>query len=91
VNNKTSAGLRDRLFDSLDLFIEKKITSKEIEGICYLSEQIIKTANIELEVLREENKANQLRAEHKLLMEKERAASAKLLGETIDNAGRYNE
>ena len=55
-NNKTSEGLRIRLFDALDLFIAKKVTSKEIEGICYLSEQILKTASIELDFQRECNK-----------------------------------
>ena len=55
MSNKTAEGLRDRLFNALDGLIEKRIETKEVEAICYLSEQIIKTAQTELEISREMN------------------------------------
>lgn len=83
MDNRTSEGLRDRLFTALDLFIEKKVTSKEIEGICYLSEQIIKTANVELEFQREANESKRLECDHDLKMKKEENAAAELLQITL--------
>ena len=56
MSTKTADGLRSRLFDALDSLIEKKMSPQEVESICYLSEQIIKTANVELDLMRESNK-----------------------------------
>jgi len=86
MSSKTSEGLRERLFEALDLFIEKKITSKEIEGICYLSEQIIKTANIELEFQKEIHEVQRLEREHALKLKREDNAAAELLQITLKRA-----
>ena len=56
MSTKTADGLRSRLLDALDSLIEKKMSPQEVESICYLSEQIIKTANVELDLMRESNK-----------------------------------
>jgi hypothetical protein len=82
-NNRTSEGLRDRLFTALDLFIDKKVTSKEIEGICYLSEQIIKTANVELEFQKEINEEKRNERDHTLKIKKEEITAAELLQITL--------
>lgn len=84
MNNKTSEGLRDRLFDSLDKFINKEISSKEIEGICYLSEQIIKTAKVELEFQQEMNSAARSERDHSLKIIKEQNAATELLKITLN-------
>ena len=83
MNNKTSEGLRERLFEALDLFIDKKITGKEVEGICYLSEQILKTANTELEFQKEMNEVKKLEREYVLKLKKEENAAADLLRITL--------
>lgn len=49
-NNKTAEGLRDRLFDALDGIINNTIDTQTVESICFVSEQIIKTAKVELEI-----------------------------------------
>ena len=40
MSNKTAEGLRDRLFDTLDALIDKKIGKNEVESICYVNHQI---------------------------------------------------
>ncbi len=83
MGTKTSEGLRERLFESLDKFIKKEISSKEIEGICYLSEQIIKTANIELDFQREMNDSARLERDYNLKMLREKNTAAELLQITL--------
>jgi len=85
MDTNTSKGLRDRLFNSLDKFIAKEISSKEIEGICYLSEQIIKTANVELEFQREINNSARLEKEFDLKIAIEEKKAAELLQITLKN------
>ena len=53
---KTAEGLRSRLFDALDGLIDGTVPVEKIESICYVSEQIIKTAKIELETMIEVSK-----------------------------------
>ena len=55
---KTLDGLRSRLYDTLDKVIDGKIESANVECICAVSEQIIKSAQLEVDtILRlEENK-----------------------------------
>ncbi len=48
--NKTADGLRNSLFDCLDAVINKKISSKEVECVCAISEQIINSAKFELQI-----------------------------------------
>ena len=83
--SKTAEGLRDRLFDTLDALIEKRITAKEVEGICYVSEQIIKTANTELELIREQNRFNEYKMQHEITMKREERDAIKMLSKTIDS------
>jgi hypothetical protein len=83
--SKTAEGLRDRLFDTLDALIEKRISSKEVEGICYVSEQIIKTANTELELIREQNRFNEYKMQHEITMKREEKDAIKMIGKTIES------
>ena len=85
MGTKTSEGLRDRLFDTLDALIEKKIGKNEVEAVCYVSEQIIKTAQIELEVAREINRNDELKRHHELAMKREEKESIKMLGRVIES------
>lgn len=82
--SKTAEGLRDRLFDALDGLIEKRIEAKEVESICYISEQIIKTAQTELEITMERNRALELERQHMLTMKREEKNSIKMLSNTIE-------
>jgi hypothetical protein len=49
-NTQTADGLRDRLFGALDGLIDGSMDVKVVEHICYVSEQIIKTAKVEMEM-----------------------------------------
>ncbi len=83
MTTQTAEGLRNRLFESLDLFMANKITSKEIEGICYLSEQILKTANIELEFQRELNEVQRSERKDAIQLKREENTAAELLQITL--------
>ena len=83
-NNETAEGLRGILFDTLKKVINKEITPKEVESVCYVSEQIIKTARVELETYQEMNKEAENVRQHQLRMERERNESVKMLSEAID-------
>ena len=82
-NNRTADGLRERLFEALDLFIDKKITSQEIEGICYLSEQIIKTTNVELEFQKEFNEEKRNERDYSLKIKEKEITASELLQLTL--------
>lgn len=84
MSNKTAEGLRDRLFDTLDALIDKKIGKNEVESICYVSEQILKTAHIELEIAREAQRAIESNRQHELQIKRESRESALLLSRTIE-------
>ena len=83
--SKTAEGLRDRLFDALDGLIDGTVDTKKVESICYISEQIIKTAQTELEVYREQTRRTELQNQHELSMRREEKDAIKLLGKTIDS------
>ena len=55
--NKTADGLRSRLFDALDGLIEGKVSTEEVSNICFISEQILNSAQLEfdIEIEREKN------------------------------------
>jgi hypothetical protein len=84
MSTKTADGLRDRLFDTLDALLDKKISTKEVESVCYVSEQIIKTARVELEIAQEHNRASELKRQHELTMKREEKEVIKLLESTIE-------
>jgi len=83
-NNATAEGLREILFDALNRVINKEITSKEVESVCFISEQMIKTARVELEIYQEGNRESENTRQHQLRMERERGDSIKMLSESID-------
>lgn len=83
--DKTAEGLRDRLFDALDRVINKEISQKEVESVCFVSEQIIKTARVELETLQEAHKEKENVRQHQLRMVREQQESVALLENVMDN------
>ena len=85
--DKTADGLRSRLFDALDRVINKEISGKEVENICYISEQIIKTALVELETFQEANKEKENIRQHELRIIRERQDAIELITETVKEAG----
>lgn len=84
MKNNTAEGLRNRLFEALDRVINKEITTKEVEGICFVSEQIIKTARVELEIYQETNKNEENKRQHELKLVRENQDSISLLTNVID-------
>ncbi len=48
---KTLDGLRSRLYDTLDEVIKGKVKSDQVECICAISEQIVKSAKLEVDTL----------------------------------------
>ena len=84
MSNNTADGLRSRLFDALDRVIAKEISQKEVESVCFVSEQIIKTARVELEIIQETNKNTENARQHQLKMTREQASSVKLLGDVLE-------
>lgn len=85
MSNKTAEGLRDRLFDTLDALIEKKIGKSEVESVCYISEQILKTAQIEIEIAREAQKAIESDRQYQLQIKRESKEASLMLSRTIDS------
>lgn len=47
-NEKTADGLRDRLFQALDLVIRDEISIENVESLCALSDKIIDSAKTEI-------------------------------------------
>ncbi len=83
-NNATAEGLREILFDTLNRVINKEITAKEVESVCFVSEQMIKTARVELEIYQEGNKEAENQRQHQLKMTREQGDSIKMLGSVMD-------
>ncbi len=83
--NKTADGLRSRLFDALDGLIEGKVSTEEVSNICFISEQILNSAQLEfdIEIEREKN----IRANREFDREQEILAGDKIkvLAEKMDN------
>ncbi len=84
VKAKTAEGLRDRLFDALDAVIEKKLGKDEVESICYVSEQILKTARHELEEFQEFSKVEHQKKEDEILKIREQREATKMIGGIFD-------
>jgi hypothetical protein len=84
MKNKTADGLRDRLFDVLDGIIAGKLKKDDVEAICYTSEQILKSAQIELETFRERNKAVQAERDFQLKLAKEKEDSMVMLSNILN-------
>jgi len=74
----TSKGLRDRLFGVLDGIIDGKVTPEQVESVCYVSEQMIKSARLDLEV--EQERIKMLRENEERMQN-----ATTLLAETIEN------
>jgi len=85
MSSKTADGLRERLFDALDAVIEKRIKKEDVESICYVSEQIIKTANVELEIMREQANLKREERLYQIEMKKQEKDSILMLKETLEN------
>jgi hypothetical protein len=85
MSNKTAEGLRDRLFDTLDALIDKKIGKSEVESVCYISEQILKTAQIEIEIARESQKAIESERQYQLQLKREAKDAQLMLSRTIES------
>jgi hypothetical protein len=84
---KSSVGLRERLFDTLDAVMEGKIGKEEVECICFISQEIIKSAKVDLEF--EAMAHEKIRMQH--MIEKERGASISLLGSIMDSTFKVEE
>lgn len=84
IKEKTAEGLRDRLFNALDAVIEKKISKEDVESICYVSDQILKTARHELDVFIEFERVEKQKREDKRIEKKEEKESVLMLKSTID-------
>jgi hypothetical protein len=78
---KTADGLRSKLFDTLDALIQDKISLETVEAVCAISDKIIASSKVELDIFRErERVAKELREDElKLLMHKD-AVVEKLKG-----------
>ena len=84
MSNKTAEGLRDRLFGALDGIIDGTVDIKKVEAICYTSEQILKSAQIEIDIMRERTRGEELANQHAIQMKREERESIKMLGNTIE-------
>jgi hypothetical protein len=76
---QSSAGLRERLFATLDAVIEGKVKKDEVEAVCYLSQEILKSAKVDLEF--EDKALQKIELQHRLEME--RRNTVELLNNTI--------
>lgn len=79
-SEKTSDDLRSRLFDVLDLVIKDKIKLDQVEAVCALSDQIINSAKVELEIQIEQE---ELRRKESLRLNQK----IELIGNTIEAIG----
>jgi len=79
---QSSEGLRTRLFATLDAVIEGKVEKEQVEAVCHLSQEILKSARVDLEF--EEKAMDRLRLQHKLELEKNQSIA--LLTNVIDEA-----
>ena len=65
---QSSAGLRDRLFATLDAVIAGEIDKEQVEAVCFVSQEILKSAKVDLEF--EAMAQDKLKLMHKLEQEK---------------------
>lgn len=83
-STKTISGLRNRLFDTLDAIIKKEISTKEVESVCYVSEQILKSARLELDSFKEFEASEHLKREDARLKAREEKEAIKRLTNVIE-------
>ena len=77
---QSSGGLRDRLFATLDAVIAGDIDKEQVEAVCFVSQEILKSAKVDLEF--EAMAQEKVKLLHKL--EQERNAGIALLGNVIE-------
>ena len=77
---QSSAGLRDRLFTTLDAVIAGDIDKEQVEAVCYVSQEILKSARVDLEF--EAMAQEKLKLQHRL--EKEKNESLLMLSNIIE-------
>ncbi len=71
---KTLDGLRSRLYDTLDSVIKGEVKGEQVECICAISEQIVKSAKLEVDTML------RLAEEKRIERNSMREATAKLKG-----------
>ena len=79
---QSSAGLRDRLFATLDAVIAGDIDKEQVEAVCFVSQEILKSAKVDLEF--EAMGQERLKLQHKI--ERERNEGIALLANVIEEA-----
>lgn len=79
----TSEGLRDRLFHTLDQVIDGKIKKEQVEAVCYISSEILKSARVDLDF----EEASQRRLKIELELQREKNDSIKMLSTSISECG----
>ncbi len=77
---QSSAGLRDRLFATLDAVIAGEVKKEQVEAVCFISQEILKSAKVDLEF--EAMAQEKLKLMHKL--EKEKNEGIALLSNVIE-------
>ena len=75
----SNQGLRDRLFKTLDAVIAGKVGKDEVEAVCFISGEILKSAKVDLEFAESARKNDEL--SHKIKVE-----SLDLLGSVIEES-----
>lgn len=65
---QSSAGLRERLFETLDAVIRGDIDKEQVEAVCFVSQEILKSAKVDLEF--EAMAQDKIKLMHKLEQEK---------------------
>jgi DNA polymerase III delta prime subunit len=79
---QSSSGLRDRLFSTLDAVIAGDIDKEQVEAVCYVSQEILKSAKVDLEF--EAMAQERLKLQHKL--EREKNEGIALLSNVIEES-----
>lgn len=77
---QTSLGLRERLFETLDGVIAGTIKKEKVEAICFISQEILKSAEVDLRF--EAMSQSKLKLQNELELQKQE--SIKLLTNTVD-------
>ena len=82
--NKTADGLRSRLFDTLDSLIDGKIDSEKVSGVCFISEQILKSAQLEFDIEIERERTKKEKREFDRETAQNAKANIALLADSIE-------
>ena len=51
--SSTSEGLRERLFATLDGVMNGTVKKEQVEAVCYISQEILKSAKVDLNLRRQ--------------------------------------